>query len=189
MKLIGITTPGLWVGEAEAITRQLDIMLDRVHIRKPQATEAEVEQLLCRIPERYYPRLVLHNQPLLAMKYPLRGIHLNQHCPTAPLDYKGFLTRSCHTLEELRDVSSYEYVFLSPIYDSISKPGYVAAFPFDVLEEAHRKGLINDRVIALGGVTPAHLSALDALGFGGAAMMGYLWQEKAYCEFHGYRLE
>lgn len=69
-----------------------------------------------------------------------------------------------------------DYALLSPIYPSLSKPGYGgAAFPdADALAGA----LAGARcpVLALGGVTPERFAELAALGFAGAALLGCIWQ-------------
>lgn len=72
-----------------------------------------------------------------------------------------------------------DYVFLSPIFPSISKAGYggtgaAAAFPdADRLASA----LAGSRypVLALGGVTPERFPELAELGFAGAALLGGIW--------------
>ena len=66
-------------------------------------------------------------------------------------------------------------MFLSPIFDSISKQGYAAAFTKEELADASRRGVIDERVIALGGVTPKHLGELARIGFGGGAFLGHVW--------------
>ena len=60
------------------------------------------------------------------------------------------VSRSLHSLAELRSSSGLEYAFLSPIFDSISKQGYKAAFE----EEKLRQALADNSVpvIALGGL-------------------------------------
>ena len=70
-------------------------------------------------------------------------------------------------------------MFLSPIYASISKRGYEAAFTPEMLRTAADEGMIDDKVVALGGVTPDKLPQLQVLGFGGAAVLGALWQAYA----------
>ena len=74
-------------------------------------------------------------------------------------------------IEELKDIGRYSYVTLSPIFDSISKMGYVSKFRLDELPAA----LAGKRVVALGGVTPEAFPALREAGFIGAAMLGWLW--------------
>lgn len=48
-----------------------------------------------------------------------------------------------------------DYLFLSPIFDSISKRGYLSQFSFESLQNAAKEGLIDGKVFALGGVTQA----------------------------------
>ena len=66
---------------------------------------------------------------------------------------------------------------MSPIFVSISKHGYTAAYSHDELKEAFAKGIIDKKVIALGGITPKHIPWLETLGFGGAALLGHVWQQ------------
>ena len=70
-----------------------------------------------------------------------------------------------------------DYLFLSPIFDSISKEGYRSAFTPAVLREAAARGLLGERVAALGGVRPELLPTLRDLGFGGAALLGCIWRD------------
>jgi thiamine-phosphate pyrophosphorylase len=92
-----------------------------------------------------------------------------------PKDYQGFKTRSCHSLEEVKMYKDeFDYVFLSPIFDSISKVGYKSAFDEEVLRKASEQGIIDEKVVALGGVTFDKIPYLKELNFGGAAMMGSL---------------
>lgn len=71
-----------------------------------------------------------------------------------------------------------DYVFLSPIFDSISKSGYHSAFTLEVLQQAAAHNIIDEKVVALGGVTPDKVKWLRQIGFGGAAMLGAVWGEK-----------
>ena len=48
-----------------------------------------------------------------------------------------------------------------------------------VLREACRRGLIDSRGVALGGVTPLAVKQLHAVGFGGAALLGDVWHRPA----------
>ena len=52
--------------------------------------------------------------------------------------------RSCHSLEEVAKYkATCDYVFLSPIYDSISKEGYPSAYTTDSLQKARQAGIID----------------------------------------------
>lgn len=177
MKLIVITTPQFFEGEAAAITSLFRAGLEILHLRKPGASTGEIEELLHRLPAEYLPRIVTHEHFRLAASLGLKGIHLNGRNPQAPVGYAGHISRSCHSLEEVAACKPFcDYVFLSPIYDSISKEGYASAYTPDSLRRARQSGIIDYRVIALGGISSRHLPEVKALGFGGAALLGDIWQ-------------
>jgi len=168
-KRIAITCPDVFVGEGREIVRLLDAGYDRVHIRKPGCGVADVAALIETIPGAYLGRISLHDHFALAEAYGLGGVHLNSRNPQAPAGWRGLVSRSLHSLDEIGS-SVYDYAFLSPIFPSISKPGYSAAW-----NEASLRERVDSKIIALGGVTPDRLGWLSDLGFGGAAMFGVLW--------------
>ena len=144
-----------------------------MHMRKPGATAEKCAKLLDDLTSDCRRRIVIHDFFELVEPYGLRGIHLNARRSTVPDDYKGHVSRSCHSLEEVKLYkAACDYVFLSPIFDSISKQGYASAFTDETLKQASSEGIIDRKVVALGGVTPDKISYLRRLGFGGAAMLG-----------------
>ncbi len=178
-QLILITKPIFFVAENTAIKKYLERPdIDFIHIRKPNATKAEVERLLQQIPSQYYNRLVLHDYYELAQQYHLHGVHLNSRNPKPPKGWLGAVSISCHSIAELaeRRKEPFAYMSLSPIFDSISKQGYRAAFTTAELREAHEQGIIDERVMALGGVTFDKLSEIQQMGFGGAMILGDAWK-------------
>lgn len=171
MKSIVITLPHFFEGEAERISRLLAEGAHRVHIRKPGASEADIRALLSAIPAELRSRISLHDCHSLAAEYGIGGVHLNSRNPEPPKDFEGLISRSCHSPEELNGTRA-DYCFLSPVFDSISKPGYKAAFSREELMTTDLS-----RVYALGGVSGARFRELRELGFGGAAMLGAVWQK------------
>lgn len=175
---IVITRPEFFAGEADAIVRLFDERhIDRLHLRKPNATQEAVEQLIRQLPNRLYPLISIHDHYALAERYQLGGIHLTSRNPIAPEGWQGLISNSCHSLDELaqRRQERFDYLSLSPIFDSISKVGYRSAFTAEQLQEARTEGLIDERVLALGGVTFERLPLVDAMGFGGAMILGDAW--------------
>ena len=176
---IVITLPHFFDGEAERIVQLLrrgDI--DLIHLRKPQATRQELEALIRAIPAELHQRLVLHDHHTLALTYPLRGIHLNSRNPLPPEGWKGQLSISCHSIEELAEKKCHPFtsLSLSPIFDSISKQGYHSAFTAEDIARAHKEGIIDHRVMALGGITFDKLPLIKQMGFGGAMILGDAWK-------------
>lgn len=180
MEWIVITSPGFLQGEADFIDRLFNHGLDRLHLRKPGADIGECRRLLDGISREWLPRIVVHDNFGLCREYGLGGVHLNGRNPMAPPNHEGSVSRSCHSLEEIsRYKGECDYLTLSPIFNSISKQGYMAAFEPEQLAAARDSGLIDSRVMALGGVTLENIPRVRELGFGGVAILGDVWQRMA----------
>lgn len=176
---IVITKPDFLVAEALRIMELLGRAdVDLVHIRKPGSTVDELERLLQELPSAVYGRLVLHDHFELAVKYGLHGVHLNSRNPEPPQGWHGSVSRSCHSIQELAGCrgEGLDYMSLSPVFDSISKQGYRSAFSRDEILAAHRDGIIDSRVLALGGVTFSRIPEVLEMGFGGAMILGDAWK-------------
>ncbi len=187
MKIIAITTPNFIECEASVIPHLLQLGVDLVHIRKPSATSEQLALLLNSLPTWCYDQLVVHDCLELANKYNLKGVHLNRRNHTVPDNFKGSVSMSCHSLEEVeikKDMA--DYVFLSPIFNSISKNGYNSAFSKEELHNAMKQGTIDKKVIALGGVSLANIETVKDLGFGGAALLGDIWYRTESLDFDEY---
>ena len=176
MKLIILTPPDFFVEEDKIINSLFEEGLDLLHLRKPDSEPVYSERLLTLLPEEYHKQIVVHDHFYLKEEFNLKGIHLNSRNPKAPEGYKGHLSRSLHSLDELRNErKDYDYVFLSPIFDSISKSSYHAAFDEATLKQAHEEGLIDKNVMALGGITIDNMNKIREYGFGGVVILGDLW--------------
>ena len=171
MKLIAITQPYAIDGENVLIRYLLANGYDIVHLRKPDI--GYCRDLLEMLTPAERSHIVVHDYYPLYEEYALRGVHLNRNFASYPVNYRGTRTRSCHSFEEVvKYKDECDYLFLSPIFDSISKIGYHSQFSHDELQNASDMGVIDDKVIALGGVTLDKINYLQSLNFGGVAMMG-----------------
>jgi thiamine-phosphate pyrophosphorylase len=186
MKVIVITPPEYIEKEANIIVQLLEHGVWAIHLRKPGTDASSLERLIQEIPQRLRSQLVLHDHFKLVKPYALKGVHLNRRNPIPPDDFNGSISQSFHSIEELKDMAHLDYAFLSPIFDSISKQGYHAAFSHEQLYDAHEQGLINERVYALGGVSIDRLKEVATIGFGGAAMLGDVWKHAAQPDFNDY---
>ena len=103
MKTVVITLPTFHEGEAATIAEMLRSgRADLVHLRKPGCSPEEMEQLIRSIPSDLHSRLVLHDHFPLAAHYGLYGVHLNARNPMPPQGWSGSVSRSCHSLDEVR---------------------------------------------------------------------------------------
>lgn len=187
MKLIVITTPRFFVEEDKIITTFFEEGLDILHLRKPETPAMYSERLLTLIPEKYHKRIITHEHFYLQEEFNLMGIHLNARNPKEPHDFSGHISCSCHTMEEAQNKKHfYDYLFLSPIYDCITKDEVTSGFTAEELREAGRSRVIDSKVIALGGITPENILEIKDFGFGGAAVMGDLWNKFDVCSDRDY---
>lgn len=163
--------------EALAARVLLESGWDKVHLRHPGASRTDIRRLIEAIPQELHDRLVLHGHFDLCNEFNLGGLHLNHRCPAPPALYRGPLSRSCHSVEELRQCTGLAYATLSPIFDSISKQGYGSRFSDVDLAQLSE---ITTPVIALGGVTTEQIPVLRRYNFKGFAMLGAIpWNEPA----------
>ena len=187
MKLILISPPTYFVEEDKIITALFEEGLDILHLRKPDTAPMYAERLLTLIPEQYHKRIVVHGHFYLKDEFNLKGIHLNSRNPNLPDKYKGHVSRSCHSLEEVKEFKRQcDYVLLSPVFDSISKKDYHANYTPEEIRKAHKAGIIDKKVIALGGIDTDNIRQVKNYGFGGAAILGALWDRFDTCNDRDY---
>ena len=180
MNLAVITLPDCFEGETSLVNSLFFHGLGKLHLRKPRAGKEMLSDWIREIRPEDRKRIALHDHHDLAREFSLGGIHLNGRNPEVPewLDRKVFtVSRSCHSIQEIREnLAECDYLFLSPIFDSISKGGYTSAFTRETLLQAYHDGLFSKPVYALGGVSADNIRSIYDYGFAGAAVIGSLWQ-------------
>ena len=187
MHLIVITEPQFVSNEATIIAQLLHWGVGLIHRRKRESNADELAKLIEAIPTDYHNRLVLHDHFDLATHFALHGLHLNRRNSVLPPNHKGTVSQSCHTLDEVKACKTkYDYVFLSPVFNSISKLGYTSAFTPKALSEAKKQSIIDQNVLALGGITAANIDKVKHYGFGGVALLGDIWSRTADKNFEEY---
>ena len=102
---------------------------------------------------------------------------------------KELSVRSLHNLGELKDMSEpLDYCFFGPVYESISKKGYIPKISLPelgaclhTLKKAKTKKPL---VYALGGVRRRKIPELFNLGFDGVTLLGSIWGKKKTLLLH-----
>jgi thiamine-phosphate pyrophosphorylase len=181
MLVIIVSNPTALKNEAVHINELFKQGMQLFHLRKPNYTLDQMEELLKQIDSKNYPLISLHQHHGLAEKYDLKRIHFPefQRKETNEIELqkwkvKGFtLSTSIHDLEEYKNLSElFDYAFYGPVYTSISKPNYKPKQEvLPKLEQKERKV----KLIAIGGVDADKLMALRDAGFDGAALLGAVW--------------
>ncbi|MEM7366979.1 MAG: thiamine phosphate synthase [Bacteroidota bacterium] len=185
MKLILLSTPTDWTAEQDILCSLFECGLQRFHLRKPAFTYEEGQAWLKRLPKTFHPRIVLHQHWELIEEWELGGIHIpewrrQQLSNTEKRDWQVRLAKksmslstSVHDMQTLNELRQLSYVFLSPVFPSISKQGYAPTEEFRIQKE------FPFEIYALGGIDAHKLVEVKDRGFDGAALLGAIWQEPA----------
>lgn len=180
-KLIVISAPMQVSTELSHISALFKEGLKILHVRKPGFSISELRNYIQGIPKKYHKRLVIHSHYGLLKEFDLRGIHLpeknrRKKLPASFNSKKHSISASFHSLAEVaRNKRRYDYIFLSPVFNSLSKKNLTGAFHGTELIpflKAHKN------VVALGGIEPGKIRAARSLGFIGAATLGFIWENK-----------
>ncbi len=175
MKFIVISSPEPFENETVIFQQLLKVGVAMIHLRKPTTDLETVRAILKGIPTRYHSKIKLHYYTELLDEFPLIGYH---HSSKTDFNeqFKNKQSKSFHSFEAIQSNKyDYEYFFLSPVFPSISKVGYLPNYTFKEFE-IFLKTTTN--CIALGGICKQNIGQLQGLGFSGVALLGELWKEK-----------
>jgi thiamine-phosphate pyrophosphorylase len=180
MKLIVVSSENFFDGEVKIVNRLFEAGLQIFHLRKPQGNESEFKSFLSGIPIEFRSRIALHSHHGIAEEYNIGRVHFTETVRRKmegdllnkiPKSYS--LTTSFHDEDEaVERADIYDYFFLGPVYDSISKIGYLGK-TFSRIQECKGKA------IAIGGIQKEKLEEIGNMGFGGAAISGALWENRS----------
>ena len=186
MRLIVISPEAEDAREPAVLTELFSAGLTHYHLRKPAWSRAQIAVLLQSLPEALHARIVLHTHHDLAAEFTLGGIHdrdqqSRPECPQMGDTLRSSVrlrSRAVHTFSALRNsLGDYDRLLVSPVFNSISKPGYGASADFVF---ADLKALLSlprrAEVVALGGIDADRISACREYGFDGVAVLGAVWQ-------------
>jgi thiamine-phosphate pyrophosphorylase len=189
MEFVVISNPVAFPGESQMVNNMFAAGLQTFHLRKPNAYLNDIAKFLKSIDQKYLHRIVLHSHHRLAVFYNVGGIHLNEatrlHLRLSEKILLSYLrvikphlsiSTSIHRLVDLEPIGKdFSSVFLSPVFDSISKHDYRSSFDLSALKQTLSK--TKRKIIALGGINSERLQMVEELGFSGAASIGAIWNE------------
>lgn len=182
MKLLLISPEEARADETQVVRELFLRGLERYHLRKPSWAIDRVRTWLEALPPTARRKVILHQHHELASEFELGGVHFPDRADRSDASLPvGIVSKACHDLSRLdRDVQEFDSVLLSPVFPSISKPGYGGENVLDQallrtkLTETDRLGRRAD-VFALGGINFSNTRICAELGFDGVAVLGALW--------------
>lgn len=150
-----------------------------LHIRKFRLDDAALRNYVETIDVAYRDRLVLHDHFHLARELGISRLHFREEDRRNGL-YRPFreeylLSTSVHTIEAFNRLGTeWAYAFLSPVFPSISKPGY--GKDTRVLQDLSKRNNLMVQLIGLGGIDTTNFKQVLDAGADGVALLGGIWQ-------------
>jgi thiamine-phosphate pyrophosphorylase len=182
-------TPERTVARETDVVNELFINnLKRLHLRKPSFSLSDYRSYIRSIYHAFHSRIAIHGCLELIEEFPSLGYHVksDDRKDTDFMDKvkntrPSTLSTSFHSWQEIEENEiDYNYVFISPVFNSISKQGYSAAIDITKVSEVKNKLSAQNKkapaIIALGGVDTTKISLLRSCGFDGAAVLGAVWE-------------
>jgi thiamine-phosphate pyrophosphorylase len=189
MKLVVISNSGAIENEAKVITSLFEAGMETFHLRKHSLSTKATKELLSGIPAHFHNRIILHSHHKLARKFDLKGIHLTKShikkryrtwltIKLIKLRNPGLvITTSFNNIGQLFEKEhrfDYNYVFLSPVFDSLNSK-FQGGFTEHSLRSAIQKTPF--KVIARGGVDANAIEKAKLIGFDGLAFYSSIWKK------------
>ncbi len=188
LRLILISPEKDFPEEQGLVMEMFRMGLTQYHVRKPKYSTEKLRRYLSKFDVRYHNRIIIHTHHELAASFQLKGIHLTERHRKKHKFFNWFMLKylkykrpdlqistSFHVVNSLRHYNPlYRYVFLNPIFESISKLGHKSSFNESILRESIAKSKY--KVIALGGITADKLEEVVNFGFYGFGLLGIVWQ-------------
>ena len=177
--MILITDPDFIPDEEKFINAFFNKGLEILHLRKPEATALQMHELISKIDEKFHSRIMIHSHYELLEIFQIRGLHFTEKSKKQIRNYEKVRCKKSLAVHELSDFESVEnsidYVFLSPLFSSVSKAGYSKQWNFESIK-AELSEYRNFKVIALGGITLDNVKQVKELGFDDFALLGSIWE-------------
>jgi len=189
MQLALITSEQDKPGEKELVNSMFLAGLNRLHLRKPGYSNRDYEAYFNSVDRNYHNRIILHGGGFeLYGKIETGGVHINtaQRSDIKVLDAivnipPSQLSSSFHSWREIRHCQlNLGYVFISPVFDSISKSDYKAGVNLSGLATLKSRfaeqGKTCPGIFGLGGIDVPHVAILKQYKFDGAVVYGSVWK-------------
>jgi len=165
--------------ETLIVNQLLEKGIDLFHIRKYGLSDDAMLDYINAIDAPYRNRLVLHSHFHLAKENGIGRLHFNEmyRAKKEELKYADafVLSTSVHSIEVFNGLGkTWAYAFLSPIFSSISKPGYGAGN--SVFDSLQCRNNVNVSLIGLGGIDRQNYKKVLDAGADGIALLGGIWK-------------
>jgi thiamine-phosphate pyrophosphorylase len=166
--------------ETAWVNRLLEAGLHYFHVRKPHLNDIELSKYVDAIDEHYRCKLVIHDSEIVAEEFGINRLHYSEKNRSEANKYlmentNKILSTSVHDIHTFNTLDQrWHYAFLSPVFQSISKPFYELGN--EILGQIKSRANINVKLIGLGGITAQNYKQVLQTGADGVALLGCVWK-------------
>lgn len=169
-------------GEADFVAACVDNGLTTFHLRKPNWTYQQTYAFLSALSPQVLRTVVLHHHFELRHPFPvIKGIHFSSHHPVFAHQHllrerEWLFTTSVHQFDEIdRLPPELHIVFISPVFDSISKTNHSSNFQKSELQTFLNAKPRPPFYYALGGINLDNIAEVKVMRFDGLGILGAVW--------------
>lgn len=186
--IIIITSPFNFPNETELINFFLNKGTAAIYLRKDNYPNGFIKSFFERIKNEYHKKIILpfsvvddliyeKYKPIIHFKEKERLVE-KLHNTNAD----AILSTSIHDFSELENISKrFNYIFYSPVFESISKINYKPKLSIEEIipkVKNFKLQISNSKLIALGGIDDENILQIKNAGFDGVALLGAIWEKE-----------
>lgn len=165
--------------EAAMVNALFECGMELFHLRKPGWSIEQQRTFLKQLDPVLHSKISVHQHHALAEEFGLKHIHVKEslrpyYASNGWNNIKQKKSTSFHSYESLKNEGgNFDYCFLSPVFDSVSKTSYGQQISPELIIGPE----IKTKVFALSGITRDNIENIFDRGFYGAAVLGSIWNE------------
>lgn len=181
-KLIVISSETDIRHETALVNALLECGLELFHLRKPHWDVQQQRHFFKQLDPSLHSKISIHQHHEMADEFGLKYLHIKENTRLRYLSTEGIenarrtqrRSTSFHEYKTLEtEGGHFDYCFLSPVFDSVSKQNHKQNIDHDLLIGPQ----VKTKVFALGGITRDNIESVFDRGFYGAAVLGSIWNE------------
>lgn len=176
--IIVITPEVIYDQEVYWVNQLFKSGIDLLHIRKYGLQDSQLIDYVNSIDAIYRDKLVLHSHNHLSSLLNINRLHIREVDRTKGIHGQFIknktLSTSVHNINDFNNLEPFwNYALLSPMFPSISKPGYGTSTT--ILSQLGDRTNIEVKLIGLGGIKMENVNEVRKENLDGVALLGAIW--------------
>ncbi len=190
MKLVVFSKPESIDLEHLHVNKLFNLGMDEFVLRKPTWTDKDIKEFLEMIEEEFHDQIYVCDRVDVLIDMNVKGIHFSNafydgfsqqekedmHSKLNEEERKCSISAHSSGEWELRS-GKFDQIYLCPIFESISKPGYIGSWDHNWIKDQIQveNSKTKESLIALGGISSNRISEVEEMGFDGIGVLGAIW--------------